>query len=336
MDRSAGNALASNGRPEPDFGAPRPCDPADLRNALLSILAGAAITAAGAEWSPSQATGPDSTQDGPELEVPGAAGDVLPGGGPRLLQSRRPGRHASTRATARAPRCRWWPTAPMMSGFGDINALIELAAKKPDDAPIAVYVMFNQPPFTVAVKADGPIRTPQDLVGKTLGGAANDGALKLFPAFCRITKIDCSQSQDHQPAAEPARTDADAGPGRWRVRLRQHHPFLRPSHGGRGQQDSATSTSAITGWISIPTQSSSPRSSCRIIRRPFVAWFVPSTRRRWSPLKDPAAAVAAVAKREPLIKVAGGEGRHPTPPERRDEPSGGGAGSGWAMSIPIA
>ena len=38
-------------------------------------------------------------------------------------------------------------------GFGDINALIELAAKKPEDAPIAVYVMFNQPPFTVAVKA---------------------------------------------------------------------------------------------------------------------------------------------------------------------------------------
>src|SRR6266446_2901416 len=30
-------------------------------------------------------------------------------------------------------------------GFGDINALIELAAKKPEDAPIAVYVMFNQP-----------------------------------------------------------------------------------------------------------------------------------------------------------------------------------------------
>src|ERR1700741_205716 len=36
-------------------------------------------------------------------------------------------------------------------GFGDINALIELAARKPDDAPIAVYVLYNQPPFTVAV-----------------------------------------------------------------------------------------------------------------------------------------------------------------------------------------
>src|SRR5262245_32696619 len=77
--------------------------------------------------------------------------------------------------------------------FGDLNALIELAAKKPDDAPIAVYVMYNRPPFTVAVKADSPIRSPKDLEGKTLGGAANDGALKLFPAFCKIAKIDCDK-----------------------------------------------------------------------------------------------------------------------------------------------
>src|SRR5438128_10645584 len=28
------------------------------------------------------------------------------------------------------------------AGFGDITALIEFAAKKPEDAPIAVYVMF--------------------------------------------------------------------------------------------------------------------------------------------------------------------------------------------------
>ena len=78
-------------------------------------------------------------------------------------------------------------------GFGDINALIELAAKKPEDAPIAVYVMFNQPPFTVAVKADSPIKTPKDFEGKTLGGAANDGALKLFPALCKLAKIDCTK-----------------------------------------------------------------------------------------------------------------------------------------------
>src|SRR4029078_4064401 len=78
-------------------------------------------------------------------------------------------------------------------GFGDINALIELAAKKPDEAPIAVYVMYNRPPFTIAVKADSPIKSPKDLEGKTLGGAANDGALKLFPAFCKTAKIDCDK-----------------------------------------------------------------------------------------------------------------------------------------------
>jgi len=78
-------------------------------------------------------------------------------------------------------------------GFGDINALIDFAAKHPAEAPIAVYVMFNRPPFAIAVRADSKIRTPKDFEGRTLGGAANDGALKLFPAFCKLTKIDCSK-----------------------------------------------------------------------------------------------------------------------------------------------
>ena len=77
-------------------------------------------------------------------------------------------------------------------GFGDINALIQFAATKPEEAPIAVYVMYNQPPFTIAVRADSAIKTPKDLEGKTLGGAAGDGALKLFPGFCKIAKIDCT------------------------------------------------------------------------------------------------------------------------------------------------
>jgi NitT/TauT family transport system substrate-binding protein len=78
-------------------------------------------------------------------------------------------------------------------GFGDINASIELAAKKPGDAPVGVFVLYNRPPFTIAVKADSPIKTPADFVGHKLGGAANDGALKLFPALCSATKIDCSK-----------------------------------------------------------------------------------------------------------------------------------------------
>src|SRR5579862_5020569 len=79
------------------------------------------------------------------------------------------------------------------AGFGDINALVELAAKKPEDAPVGVFMLYNRPPFTVAVKTDSPIKTPADFVGRKLGGAANDGALKLFPALCASAKIDCTK-----------------------------------------------------------------------------------------------------------------------------------------------
>ncbi|QQP87568.1 ABC transporter substrate-binding protein [Skermanella sp. TT6] len=79
------------------------------------------------------------------------------------------------------------------AGFGDVNALITLAARSPDEAPVAVFMMYNTPPFTIAVKADGPIRTPADLEGRTIGGPANDGALKLFPAFAQVAGIDAGK-----------------------------------------------------------------------------------------------------------------------------------------------
>jgi len=79
------------------------------------------------------------------------------------------------------------------AGFGDLNALIDLAAKRPADAPVAVYMLYNTPPFTLVVKQDSPIKSPKDLEGKTIGGPANDGALKLFPAFAKIAKIDAAK-----------------------------------------------------------------------------------------------------------------------------------------------
>lgn len=76
------------------------------------------------------------------------------------------------------------------AGFGDLNALIDFAAKRPAEAPVAVYMLYNTPPFTIAVKKDSPIKGPKDFEGKTIGGPANDGALKLFPAFAKVAKFD--------------------------------------------------------------------------------------------------------------------------------------------------
>ncbi len=77
-------------------------------------------------------------------------------------------------------------------GFGDVNALIRLAGTKPDEAPICVYQMYNKPPFTVAVLTSSDIMEAKDLEGRKLGGAANDGALKLFPAFSNVAGLDTS------------------------------------------------------------------------------------------------------------------------------------------------
>jgi NitT/TauT family transport system substrate-binding protein len=189
-------------------------------------------------------------------------------------------------------------------GFGDINALIEFAAKKPEDAPIAVYVIYNRPPFTIAVKADGPIKTPKDLEGKTLGGAPGDGALKLFPAFCKVTKIDCTK-----------------------INITSMQPNLREQMLMQGQIDGAFGfvntirfSAKLIGvdpdkqirFIKYGDYGMDLYSNAIIVSKKLVkdnpaavhGLVAAINRGIEDALKDPDAAVAAVAKREPLIKVA--------------------------------
>jgi NitT/TauT family transport system substrate-binding protein len=187
-------------------------------------------------------------------------------------------------------------------GFGDINALIELAGRQPQDAPIAVYVMYNQPPFTVAVKADSPIKSPKDFQGKTLGGAANDGALKLFPAFCKVAQIDCSK-----------------------VKITNMQPNLREQMLMQGQVDGVFGyvntirfSAKLMGveekqlrYINFGDYGMDLYSNGIIVSKKLVADNPQAVRGLVrainkgviDTIKDPDAAVAAVAKREALIKI---------------------------------
>lgn len=188
-------------------------------------------------------------------------------------------------------------------GFGDINALIELAAKKPDDAPIAVYVMFNQPPFTVAVKADSPIKSPKDFEGKTLGGAANDGALKLFPALCKIAKIDCSKVKitNFQPNLREQMLMQGQVDGvfgyvntiRFSAKLMgvEEKQLRYINYGDYGMD--LYSNAIIVSKKLVKEKPEAVRGLVRAINKGIL-----------DSLKDIDASVAAVAKREPLIKVA--------------------------------
>ena len=189
-------------------------------------------------------------------------------------------------------------------GFGDINALIEFAAKKPDDAPIAVYAMYNRPPFTIAVRADSDIQTPKDLEGKTLGGAAGDGALKLFPAFCKIAKIDCTKINitNMQPS------------------LREQMLMQKQVDGVFGYVNTIRFSAKLIGvdpdkqirFINYGDYGMDLYSNAIIVSKKLAKDNPAAVRGLIAAinhgledtLKDPDAAVAAVAKREPLIKVA--------------------------------
>ena len=189
-------------------------------------------------------------------------------------------------------------------GFGDINAVIQFAATKPEEAPIAVYVMYNRPPFTIAVRADSAIKTPKDLEGKTLGGAANDGALKLFPAFCKITKIDCTtvKMTNMQP------------------NLREQMLMNKQVDGVFGYVNTIRFSAKLMGvnpekelrWINFGDYGMDLYSNAIIVSKKLVkenpaavkGLVAAINKGLKDALKDPDAAVAAVAKREPLIKVA--------------------------------
>jgi NitT/TauT family transport system substrate-binding protein len=187
-------------------------------------------------------------------------------------------------------------------GFGDINALIEFAARKPNEAPIAVYLMYNRPPFTVAVKAASAIKQPKDFEGKTLGGAANDGALKLFPAFVKIAGIDPSKIRitNFQPNLREQMLMRDQVQGvfgyvntiRFSAKLIGVDPdkeirFI--NYGDYGMD--LYSNAIIVSQKLVKENPQAVKGFLRAMNKGLV-----------DSLKDPKAAVAAVVKREPLIK----------------------------------
>ena len=76
------------------------------------------------------------------------------------------------------------------AGFGDMNAIIQLAGNKPGEAPIMVYMIYNKPPFALITKASGPIKTLKDVVGHKMGTPAGGAAGILFSSLAKVNGID--------------------------------------------------------------------------------------------------------------------------------------------------
>jgi NitT/TauT family transport system substrate-binding protein len=188
------------------------------------------------------------------------------------------------------------------AGFGDINALIELTAKKPDGAPVGVFMLYNKPPFTVAVKNDSPVKSPADFAGKTLGGPANDAALKLFPALCKTAKIDCgaitiTNMQPNLREQMLIRGQVDGIFGyvntiRFSARLIGIDPDKAIRFINYGDYGMDLYSNAIIVSKTLVTQNpEAVRGFLRALNRSIK-----------DAIKDPEAAIASVVKREPLVK----------------------------------
>lgn len=79
------------------------------------------------------------------------------------------------------------------AGFGDMNAIIQNSAVKPDEAPLMVYQIYNQPPFAVLTKADGPVSELKSLEGLKVGAPPGSASTKLFPALAAAAGFDVSK-----------------------------------------------------------------------------------------------------------------------------------------------
>ena len=69
------------------------------------------------------------------------------------------------------------------AGFGDVNAIIQNASTRPQDAPVMVYMLWNRPPFAIVTKATSGINSIKDFEGRTLGGAQGTPTTRLLPVF---------------------------------------------------------------------------------------------------------------------------------------------------------
>jgi NitT/TauT family transport system substrate-binding protein len=189
------------------------------------------------------------------------------------------------------------------AGFGDINTLIEFTARQPERRVVTAMVLYTRPPMAVVSLARANIQRPQDLMGRRVGAPQNDTGFRLFPAFATLAGI-------------------DAG----RVNFQAVAPTLRETLLVRGDVEAVTGFDS-TVWFAlkglgvrredvrfmyygdhgVDVLSNSILVSTEMAeRRPQVVQALTrAIARGWvEAIRDPRAAVAHIARREPLIDPA--------------------------------
>ncbi|ERS13345.1 hypothetical protein Q668_14600 [Alcanivorax sp. PN-3] len=187
------------------------------------------------------------------------------------------------------------------AGFGDVNAIIQNAARRPERTPVMVYMVYNRAPFAIMTLADGPIHRLKDLQGARLGSPAGGAAMRMFDTLARLNNL-----------------DADS------VEWVNMAPNLQEQMLLRGDVD-ASAVFSVTSYVNLLAQGKDPEQDVRwfhyadhgvalygngVMVSPELIEQHPQTVRGLvrainhgirDAIADPDAAIEALAKREPLI-----------------------------------
>lgn len=187
------------------------------------------------------------------------------------------------------------------AGFGDINTMIEFNARFPDRGEKAVYVLYNRPPMAIISLAKSGIAKPSDLEGRKVGAPTNDTGYRMFPALAKAAGINAAK-----------------------IQFQSVDPTLREPMLIKGDVDAVTGFDS-TSWFAlkglgvkredvrllyyadfgIDVYSNSIIVSRDMVeKRPnVVEGLIRAINRGWvDTIKDPKAAIAALVKRDSLVK----------------------------------
>jgi len=188
-------------------------------------------------------------------------------------------------------------------GFADIGALMEFAARNPQQAPVAVLVVYANSPLSVASLKRSGLNRPGDLAGKRIGGPISDGAYRMLPAFAQRTGLDLSKVKMENIDIRMRETllvrgDVDAIVGfdssMWfnlkTMGVKQEDVvFMRYTDAGLDLYGNAL-------MVSRKMLESNPQAVRAFVRATALGWR--------DAMADPAAAIEALAKRDPLVNKA--------------------------------
>lgn len=188
-------------------------------------------------------------------------------------------------------------------GYADINSMIEFNARNPGRGLVAIAVLLNEPPFSIITLRREGITRPIDLYGKRLGAPAGDAPRRLWPLFARAVGMHPASVEwvtMDVPLREPMliRGEVNAISGFY---------FTSYINLKAARVDPADIVAFMYSDQGLPLYGNAIMASPSLLEKEpeavkgFLRAFV---RALIDSINNPAEAVAAVKKRDPLINEA--------------------------------